>query len=207
MKGEITMNSKMHNSEIERLFIAVKLPSELQSILGKRCEKLSKELQFSKWTHPDDYHITLQFLGDTEKENIPAIIKALKEVGRECIPFQLSLEEVGTFGVPASPRVLWAGVSGELEKLHQLQQAVVSATLPLGYTAEKRDYKPHLTLARRYRGENPFNVRKIDNLLKLDADLGLEFDTIDWTVDSFVLYSTRMYAIPMYENIENITFL
>lgn len=201
------MNSEMHDGELERLFIAVKLPSELQVIVGRKCNRLSQELHFSKWTHPDDYHITLQFLGDTDKEDIPAIIKALKEVGRECMPFQLSLEDFGTFGVPASPRVLWAGVSGELEKLHQLQQAVVSATLPLGYTAEKRDYKPHLTLARKYRGNTPFDAKIIESLLKLDVDLRPKFDTIDWTVDSFVLYSTRMYAIPMYEIIENITFL
>lgn len=197
----------MHNSEIERLFIAVKLPSELQKNVGRKCHILSQEIHFSKWTHPDDYHITLQFLGDTDKEDIPAIIKVLKEVGNKCMPFQLSLQDFGTFGVPDSPRVLWAGVSGELEKLHQLQQAVLSATLPLGYSAEKRDYKPHLTLARKYRGNTPFDDKIIENLLKLDVDLGSEFDSIDWTVDSFVLYSTRMYAIPMYEIIENITFL
>lgn len=201
------MNSIMHNGDTERLFIAVKLPSELQEILGEKCNELSQEIHFSKWTHPEDYHITLQFLGDTHKKDIPALMKVLKEVGKQCMPFQLSLQEIGTFGVPTSPRVLWAGVSGELEKLHQLQQAVLAATFPLGFTAEKSEYKPHLTLARRYRGNTPFDDKILDNLLKLDVELGPKFDSIDWTVDSFVLYSTRMYAIPMYEIIENITFL
>lgn len=201
------MEHVIQNTEMERLFIAVKLPADLRELLGKECDNASQKVCFSKWTHPDDYHITLQFLGDTKKGDIPTLIKALKEVGRQCKPFRLSLQQWGTFGMPASPRVLWAGVSGDLEKLNQLQQIVLSATLPLGYKGETREYKPHLTLARKYQENTPFDAKIMSNLLKLDGYLGPENYSRDWTIDSFVLYSTRMYAIPMYENIENITFL
>lgn len=55
--------------EIERLFIAVKVPSNLSELLEKESKKCSAKLKFAKWTHSEDYHITLQFLGDTQERN------------------------------------------------------------------------------------------------------------------------------------------
>lgn len=200
------MVSKVQEKETERLFLAVKLPSELREIVTQTCSTLAQSFHFAKWTHPEDYHITLQFLGDTPKANIPDLIAALKEVSGQCKPFQLSLDKWDTFGLPASPRVLWIGVSGETEELHRLSSLVQSATLPLGFSAESRAYKPHLTVARKYRGKTAYDDKLLEKLLKLDGFMSLKNYEIDWTIDSFVLYATRMYAIPMYEIIENISF-
>lgn len=103
------------------------------------------------------------------------------------------------------PRVLWIGVSGEIEALNQLAARVYSATFPLGFSGESRAYKPHLTVARKYRGKNSYDDKLLENLLKLDDDWNLKNYQRDWTIDSFVLYATRMYAIPMYEIIEKFT--
>lgn len=200
------MERYVSNHEIERLFIAVKLPSKHSDFLKKECIRLSPALEFAKWTHPEDFHITLQFLGDTPKENIPSLLEVLKGVARRSEIFTLQLAEWGTFGPPSSPRVLWTGVSGEIEQLKQLQSRVVSATGPLGFTAEKREYNPHITLARKYRGRDSFHTNRLDNvqLQKRIEESGLL--ATDWTVDAFVVYATRMHAIPMYEIIEKLTF-
>ncbi|MFD2875386.1 2'-5' RNA ligase family protein [Paenibacillus rhizoplanae] len=118
-------------------------------------------------------------------KNIPSLYEALWKVARSSKGFQLKLGEWGTFGLPDSPRVLWAGVSGELEPLKELQQKVVSATLPLGYTPEMRTYNPHLTVARKYRGEDPFTLEQLENLRMDTKPSGQLLPEIGWTVDAF----------------------
>ncbi|OBZ09102.1 2'-5' RNA ligase [Bacillus sp. FJAT-27264] len=200
------MNEK-GNHDKERLFVAVPLPPAIGEPLGSLCRSLATEVSFAKWTHPKDYHITLQFLGDTAKQDIPALIAALKKVAAVGEPFELSLEGFNTFGLPASPRVLWAGLGGELEKLHALQSAVTSATLPLGFVAEDRPYTPHLTLARKYRGDIPCKAEFVEFSEVLRQKREHLSSIRHWTVDGLVLYATRMCAIPMYENVENMTFI
>lgn len=192
--------------EAERLFIAVTLPQNLAELLKKTCENWASQLKFSKWTHSGDYHITLQFLGDTPRKDIPQLLKALKGISGKCEPFTLALEDVGTFGLPHAPRVLWAGVSGELGKLAELRQHVVSATSAVGFTAEKREYHPHITLARKYRDGQPFSIKELHLPTEQGGEKANGCSEKDWTVNAFVVYATRMHAIPMYEMIEKVTF-
>ncbi|KWX89171.1 hypothetical protein AMQ83_02195, partial [Paenibacillus riograndensis] len=67
-------------------------------------------------------------------------------------------------------------------------------------------FKPHLTLARKYRNELPFSLEKLALLRAEEALKEEKTDILDWTVDGFVVYATRMHAIPMYEMIEKFTF-
>ncbi|OKP82003.1 hypothetical protein A3844_24410 [Paenibacillus helianthi] len=200
------MDRKQSGSEMERLFIAVNLPSLLCKSLGKECSSLSATLNFAKWTHSEDYHITLQFLGDTPKPLIPDLLEALKEVSSTCKPFQLHLTEWGAFGRLEAPKVLWAGVSGEMDKLADLQKRVISATRPLGFIPEAREFKPHLTLARKYRDTLPFSLERLSDLRAQLPDVEEDIGTAGWTVDGFLVYATRMHAIPMYEMIEKLPF-
>lgn len=200
------MEMKGIYDETERLFIAVPLPHELQGIMGEQCRRLSRKLQFAKWTHPQDYHITLQFMGDIPIKNIPALLEALQEAVKGMDSFELSLHTLGVFGLPEAPRVLWAGISGELGKLEKLHRSVTNATQLLGYSNEARPYKPHLTLARKYRDPEPFTAARLAEILGSGADSALPGGSEDWTVDGFVVYATRMNAVPMYEIVENMTF-
>ncbi|AIQ39518.1 RNA 2',3'-cyclic phosphodiesterase [Paenibacillus sp. FSL R7-0312] len=200
------MEHKEPEQEFERLFIAIPLPEALRYYLKNESARVSSGLKFARWTHFEDFHITLQFLGDTPKEDISALFEALREVSSSSKGFQLKLGEWGTFGLPDSPRVLWTGVSGELEPLRELQKRVVSATLPLGFTAETRTYNPHLTVARKYREEQPFTLERLENLRAKGRPAGNLLPDLGWTVDAFVVYATRMHAIPMYEMTEKFTF-
>jgi 2'-5' RNA ligase len=64
------------------------------------------------------------------------------------VPFSLELEEVGAFPSLNWPQVIWVGLSGDLAPFQHLQQRLESALTELGFPAEKRQFKPHLTLAR-----------------------------------------------------------
>ncbi|MNE71975.1 RNA 2',3'-cyclic phosphodiesterase [compost metagenome] len=102
--------------------------------------------------------------------------------------------------------MLWAGISGELERLQELRHNVVSATSALGFMTEKRSYSPHLTLARKYRDERVFSAELLSNMRGLPDIIENNCSVKDWTVDAFVVYATRMHAIPMYEMIGKMSF-
>ncbi|MDE2970262.1 MAG: RNA 2',3'-cyclic phosphodiesterase, partial [Chloroflexota bacterium] len=62
--------------------------------------------------------------------------------------FELALEGVGAFPDGGTPRVLWAGVTGETRSLAALARAVDEACAGLGFPRERRAFSPHLTIAR-----------------------------------------------------------
>lgn len=188
----------------ERLFAAVRLAPETGRALAAARDRAEREMPFAKWVHPEDYHITLQFFGDTPKTAIPELAAALRRAAQGMPPFRQEADGFGTFGLPESPRVLWAGVGGDLKALHRLQEAVASETAGLGFKREDRPYHPHITLARKYKGRKPFDRSR----LALPEHPGMQSELTahpSWTVNGLVLYATRMSQTPMYEVLEHIS--
>ncbi|MFC4807715.1 RNA 2',3'-cyclic phosphodiesterase [Paenibacillus sp. GCM10023250] len=203
----------------QRLFVAAPLPEGLKRTLGEWTRSLQAGHPFRKWTHADDLHVTLQFLGDTASDRLPALTAALAGAAASGAvrPFRLALGGVGTFGRTEQPRVFWASLGGEIQALHRLHRLVVEATAPLGYEAEKRPYNPHLTLARNFVGPDPFvqpafppksgtmpsangaaeDGSADDSKARFGA-LG-DGNDLSWVVDEIVLYRTHMHRRPMYE--------
>ncbi|MGO4546733.1 RNA 2',3'-cyclic phosphodiesterase [Paenibacillus sp. 2TAB23] len=101
------------SSETLRLFIAIPIDEQLREQLTEQSRLLKSNLHFQKWTHPEDYHITLKFLGDTSVHKIQQIKKLLYDVALATEPFELRGKGWGTFGSQTSPNVLWASVSTE----------------------------------------------------------------------------------------------
>jgi len=138
------------NSATHRIFVALPLPSHIKQELEHWQLQNQSTLQFRKWTHPEDLHITLQFLGDTTNEQLEQLIVQLGSIQHS--PFQLQLSSFGSFGPSSAPRILWASVSGELQSLTQLHRKVLEQTEKVGFIAEERRYQPHITVARYYEG-------------------------------------------------------
>ncbi|QHW31082.1 RNA 2',3'-cyclic phosphodiesterase [Paenibacillus rhizovicinus] len=187
----MTAFTNNYAKEAQRLFVAVPLPDRLKSALGAWSRELRASSPFRKWTEEADLHVTLQFLGDTEPNRLPALQAALAAAIGRIEPFRLVLQGMGTFGRPEQPRVLWAGIGGELDALRGLQRTIVEATAPLGFQAEERPYSPHLTIARSSTGTASFSLPQ---LLRTDAPPA-------WQVNEIVLYRTHMHQRPMYETI------
>jgi 2'-5' RNA ligase len=93
-------------------------------------------------------HLTLKFLGETREEQVPEILQALSVGLDGCKRFRLGVAGVGAFPNPAAARVVWAGVTGDLEQLAALQQAVECSLTSLGWNRESRPFTPHLTIGR-----------------------------------------------------------
>ena len=188
-----------------RLFVALPLPEPIKQQLGSSAAKLKLAASFRKWTHPADLHITLKFLGGVDPALDGSIDAALGKIAARGYPFELRLAGFGTFGLKASPRVLWASVDGNLKQLNVLQADVESEISPLGFPAENRPYAPHVTIARQYSGSSPFRLDAVQSAFPFQApdskDGGLA-----WTVDRIVLYRSHLGRSPMYEPIRTYPF-
>jgi 2'-5' RNA ligase len=88
----------------QRLFVAIKLNQTTFDALRLFQMELKKELPFKgiRWVDPGLFHLTLQFLGDTEINQIPRLISNLESVGQQIKSFDLVLDGVGHFGSKSS---------------------------------------------------------------------------------------------------------
>jgi 2'-5' RNA ligase len=188
--------------EAPRLFVAIALPERLRAALHDIGRRARGTLHFHKWTHEDDIHLTLKFLGETPAAKADAVHAALQAAsGGGLTPFELSVAAIGVFGPPAKPTVLWAGVQGELQPLAEVQRQIEAAATSLGYEPEPRAYRPHLTLARRYSGREPFQRRELEAAGGLLAAADLH-----WQVQSLTLYRSHLGRTPMYEALAEYKF-
>ncbi|MDB5055545.1 MAG: 2-5 ligase [Bacilli bacterium] len=188
--------------EQPRLFVAVPIDPSLRVIIAIQCKELQQKYPFQKWTDPEDYHITLKFLGETPSEKVEAIQEVLLAVSQTTVPFLLNVKGWGTFGRTAAPSILWAGIGGEVELLTRLQRQVEEALVPLGYIKEDRPFHPHLTLARKYLGKSSLEAAGLQQQLAQ-----LEGSLIQWSVNHMVLYQSHLKRKPMYEPLSTFQFL
>jgi 2'-5' RNA ligase len=180
------------SDEMVRLFVGVPLSGAVRKVLESWRETVRAELPFQKWTHPEDVHITLFFLGDTPRATAQALETELRPIAAATEPFELRIEGLGVFGAPAAPNILWAGVAGDTAALGELQRRVAAACARQGFEAEARAYRPHVTLARRYRGSGPFRRAALQA-----APPAGGWPT--WQVQDIVLYLSHLGRSPAYE--------
>lgn len=94
------------------------------------------------WTDRSLWHVTVVFIGNCDPGQLADRLGAV-----DFDPFELRFQGAGTFperGAP--PRVLWAGVGGDLDALHALHRAARDAAVRAGAGPDPRPYRPHLTL-------------------------------------------------------------
>ena len=158
-----------------RLFIAIALPREVRDDLAR----LQRGLRSARWIAPENFHLTLAFLGElegTEAADVDAALSSLR------LPsFTLRLEGVGVFGEGRKLRALWAGVA-QNEALCRLQAKVVRAVESAGQPPAARKFKPHVTLAR-FKGASDHDIGRY-----LEEN-GL-FRTADFPVEEVLLFSS-----------------
>jgi RNA 2',3'-cyclic 3'-phosphodiesterase len=134
-----------------RLFIALPLPPEVTGWLWQFGQKLAGVVppEAVRWVRPEGMHLTLSFLGDeVTAVQLPLIIQALDQLATVTQPFSLHLDKLGCFPKPLAPRVIWAGLAGDVVQLRQLKTGLDELLTPLGWPPERRSFSPHLTLGR-----------------------------------------------------------
>ena len=162
----------MGNGEI-RLFAAV-LPDEAAvGALACAARELRADSVRGNFVVPDNYHVTLAFIGETERAT--EAIEALRAV--ESDAFTLTLAQVGKFSRTRGD-TYWYGVrmSAALEALYARTQAELTAR---GFEFEKRAFKPHVTLARDVIRKSNKEIQAPEIYFKVSAIALMRSDRID----------------------------
>lgn len=131
-----------------RVFLAIELGDAARTLLADQIHRLARELPSARWVQPESLHLTLAFLGEIDDEQLSAAKAASASAARSAAPFQLEVAGLGSFGPARAPRVIWAGVRGDLQALQHVQQRLARELEQRGFPREERMFSPHLTLAR-----------------------------------------------------------
>jgi RNA 2',3'-cyclic 3'-phosphodiesterase len=159
-------------SETFRAFIAIDLPESVKSFLSEAQEALKSYGFGVKWVRPQNIHLTLKFLGDTATADTDKIAEAMTLAARNCPIVSLTAKGVGVFPNARRPRVIWAGLNGQVEALVNLQQMLNAHLADLGFATDTRGFKSHLTLGR-VKGKIASDrmIAAIDKLKEFESEL------------------------------------
>lgn len=143
-----------------RVFVALDIPHEDKQGLTDTIGRLQQTITNGvRWVDPQGIHLTLKFLGNIDAGLVDAVQQAMALASVDSSRFSLHLSGLGVFPNVRQPRVLWAGVNGDLESLGILQERVDQELSRLGFAKERRPFNPHLTLGR-VRDGTPPNLRQ-----------------------------------------------
>ena len=164
-----------------RVFIAVDLPTELRQQLAELQRALQPLTDTARWVAPESIHITLKFIGEVQEKRLEDIDSAF--TGLTWKPFTVTVRSVGFFPGNRSPRVFWAGM--EAPTMSGLAIELDARMERLGFEKERREFRPHITLARardnrmdsslvkaaaKY-AEHPFGSFKVDRVSLFQSTL------------------------------------
>jgi 2'-5' RNA ligase len=134
-----------------RLFLSVDLPDALAEAVAD-AQALFADADGLRFTDPEQAHVTMKFLGETEEARVPdvadAVETALDDAAVE--PFDATVGGFGVFPSFDYISVVWTGVregSGAAE-LTRLHEALERETTAIGFDEESHEFTPHVTLAR-----------------------------------------------------------
>lgn len=159
-----------------RLFTGLEVPYDVQLALSLKRGGLSG----ARWIDPENYHITLRFIGDVDNHVADEVSYELDRLSYS-ESFRIRLSHLGTFGGD-KPRALYAGVENN-EALQRLQSSHERVLRRAGLDPEARKFVPHVSLAR-LRGTPAIEVADFIHHLG-------QFTPLEFTVRRFVLFSSK----------------
>lgn len=124
-----------------RLFIALPIPTEIRYELSR----LACGIPGARWVAPENYHLTLRFVGNVDTVIAEDVDNALLRIDAEGVA--VDLDSIGWFGTKKRPTTIVAKAVKTPELLH-LQRKIESAMVRIGFGADERKFMPHVTLAR-----------------------------------------------------------
>ncbi len=158
-----------------RLFTGLEIPSEVCQALSS----LRGGLPGARWVDPENYHVTLRFIGDIDGVSANEIASMLARVDRR--PFEVTVRGLTSFG-GRKPRAVVATIVPS-RPLIELQAELERMMQRIGLDPEGRKFIPHVTLARLHDASS----QDVADYLSLRG----YFPSKVFTAERFVLFSAR----------------
>lgn len=132
-----------------RSFVAIPIPDSIKKSVQDWVAPFRQHDSSIRWIRPEGMHLTLKFLGEVEEKRFEEeFFKNFPQLLGSFQPIKISVRGVGQFPPKGIPHILWVGLDGELDRLKKLVEVVDNFFETVGFAKEKRDFSPHLTLAR-----------------------------------------------------------
>lgn len=136
--------------EALRLFLAIPIPETVRAELRRFQMELQPLLppRTARWARPEQFHLTLKFLGNVPAGNTEALGEAVRAVCATAPPLRLRAEGTGFFPNDFSPRVFWVEVKSVDGLLIEFQRRLETAVEKFAEKQEAKNFTAHVTLAR-----------------------------------------------------------
>jgi len=148
-----------------RLFIGIPIPKSNKREINLAASELKTQNLPLKWETSEKWHLTLKFLGKTDKNRIEEVIFEIEKITKKTSSFYLQPAKLGCF--PKKTFILWLSLTGQINYLAALSKSLEKNLTSLGFPKEKHLLFPHITLARskKISRSQAQNIKK--SLLKL----------------------------------------
>ncbi|HKY77555.1 MAG TPA: RNA 2',3'-cyclic phosphodiesterase [Acidimicrobiia bacterium] len=161
--------------------MAVKPPEDVLDAVAAAVAPARSVRVGLRWEQRERYHLTLQFLGPVPK--LAPVVDGLAAAVTDRSAFSVQLGGAGAFPKPGRARVVWVGPAAGGPDLVGLAAAVAGGLRPHGYEPDRKEFHPHLTLAR---------LKVPDNVAEVLAAIGSEPVGEPFTVGEVVLYQSQL---------------
>lgn len=161
-----------------RLFLAIDPPPAVADAIAD----LRSETLDGRWTDPEQYHLTLRFIGDVAEEKIPDLRDAAAP--ENAAPFELAPRGLGVFPTRRNPSVVWVDLEDQ-PALFELQEQMENRLVAAGLEPEDRPFTPHITVAR----VRHLDAETVHRFLREHE----EFDAPAFRVSSYYLYDSELH--------------
>jgi RNA 2',3'-cyclic 3'-phosphodiesterase len=185
-----------------RLFVALEIPEAVRENLAAIRENFSSIGPKLRWVPPQNFHVTLKFIGSVPTEKVQPIIEALRSVPH-VDRVQFYIRGLAWYLNAKTGVMLWATVENS-KPLTALATAIDQRLVTLGFAAENRSFAPHFTLARGNR-----NVpASVSVALRELAEKYKKHDFGSVTFQEFhLMESTTLPAGPIYSKVQSFPFV
>jgi RNA 2',3'-cyclic 3'-phosphodiesterase len=167
-----------------RTFIAVPLPDLLKQDVDKLIVGFKPLADGISWVRAANLHFTLRFLGDIEKNSIPALKQSIESHLSGISQFKIRLAGLGCFPNLNRPRVVWVAAAGDIEQMKELAGKVETACRESDYGSADKPFAPHLTIGR---VKFPSGLDELIGNIKT-----VKFETDSFTVEKVIIYKSDL---------------
>lgn len=176
-----------------RTFLALELPEDIRRSISGLIENLQNtNVSGINWVTPENLHITFQFIGETQRHDIPEIGDFLEKefLAFDKIGFSNPKLEIIP---PRDPRIIWISLQTEHTDIFKAARQFKNKLLEMNYEPDKKPLRFHITLGRIKKRLPDFFIQEI---------LTTELKIKDFKVSEATLYESFLRPQgPVYEKV------
>jgi len=133
---------------MRRLFVAYTLSSKVKATLAQYQQKFTESKAKLRLLAPEDLHLTIKFLGAVQDELFEEVRFETRRLAGELGSTELTLDSLLIFPERGVARIICAGTTNSSEQVLESAEWAERIFSSLGYQESRREFVPHITLAR-----------------------------------------------------------